>query len=51
MAKAQVLIDKTLHQQLKAKLRNCVDMTIVVSRLVEMYLRGEVKVTIPEKQL
>jgi len=52
-SKQPVLLDKDLHRQLKLRLKSKseADMTDVVSRLVEMYLKGEVKVTIPERQL
>lgn len=50
--KQPILIDKVLHRELKTKLNGSdKTMTLVMSRLAEMYLKGEVVVKIPEKQL
>lgn len=51
-AKQPVLVERPLHSQLKTRLRNKdIDMTTVVSRLIEMYLNGEVKITLPERSV
>jgi hypothetical protein len=49
--KVPVLLDKHLHSELKLKTRNKIQITQVISRLVEMYLKGEVKVVIPGKEI
>jgi small nuclear ribonucleoprotein (snRNP)-like protein len=50
--KQPVLIDKLLHKQLKAKLNGSDQtMALVMSRLVEMFIKGEVVVILPEKRI
>lgn len=50
-AKVPVLLDRPLHKKLKDRLKGIAQITSVINRLVEMYLNGEIKVTLPEKQL
>lgn len=50
--KQPIQVEKPIHTQLKTRLRNTgTDMTTLVTRLIEMYLKGEVKVVLPERQL
>ena len=46
-----VLLDKTLHRALRDRIRNVCDAKTLISRLVEMYLKGEITVTLPERKV